>query len=105
MRYHKTGTKFRSQGKTFAIGGRVLANKASEYAGLNGTVLEILTGKDRETENGTTEIYVAFDAPETPEAIAALEKRFSALYQAKKTLDDITLDMVVMAPDMLEPVI
>ena len=32
-----------------------------------------------------------------------LEDRLSALYGEPKTMDDITLDSVIMAPEMLEP--
>ena len=32
-----------------------------------------------------------------------LESRFSALYGEPKTMDDIALDSVIMAPEMLEP--
>ena len=32
-----------------------------------------------------------------------LEARFSGLYGETKTLDDISLDCVIMSPDMLEP--
>ena len=32
-----------------------------------------------------------------------LEERFSGLYGEAKTIDDISLDCVIMSPDMLEP--
>ena len=36
-------------------------------------------------------------------AVKEIEARFSALYGEKKTIDDLGLDCVIMAPDMLEP--
>lgn len=103
MIYTKTGAGIHYEGTDFAVGMRVCANNASNYAGLYGIIFEIRTDDDRETENNTPEIYCRFDAPVLPSEIKLLEKRFSALYRKPMTLDDISLDTVIMAPGMLEP--
>ena len=57
MKYQTDGDVFRYGSKQFTIGGDVFANSLSSYAGLFGTVSEILTEEDRETENDTPDIY------------------------------------------------
>ena len=64
--------------------------------------MEIRSGDDCETENDTPDIYCAFDPPTSEDIVLELEGRFSALYGEPKTMDDITLDSVIMAPEMLE---
>lgn len=65
--------------------------------------MEIRSGDDCETENDTPDIYCAFDPPTSENMVLELESRFSALYGEPKTMDDIALDSVIMAPEMLEP--
>ena len=86
---------------TYAIGADVMATEASEYRGLYGTITEIRDGSDRETENDTPDIYCCFEPPLFPKEIQELERRFTELYQSPKKLDEITLDMVIMAPEMV----
>ena len=57
MLLQENGTHFCTEGKVFTIGGIICANDESEYAGLCGTVMEIRSGDDRETENDTPDIY------------------------------------------------
>lgn len=45
--------------------------------------------------------YCCFEPPLFQEEIRELERRFTELYQAPKKLDEITLDMVIMAPEMV----
>lgn len=97
------GQRFEYEGKTFVIGGSVFANGESDYMGLYGTVTEIRTGEDRETGNDTPDIYCAFDPPQSDQMICELEKRFTQLYRCPKRMEEITLDLVIMAPEMLEP--
>lgn len=104
MIYQKKGTVFRAEGKTFCIGGIVFANAESEYMGLYGTVTEIRTGDDRETENDTPDIYCEFILSDSTAMTAELESRFSDLYGQDKKVEDISLDWVIMSPEMLEPV-
>lgn len=99
--------QFQHEGITYTIGGKVCANDASEYEGLYGVITEIRDGDDRETENDTPDIYCQFMLPVLPDDIKALETRFSELYRTEKHLDELGLDMVIMAPEMLrvlEPV-
>ena len=103
MILRENGTRFCADGKVFTIGGRVSANGESEYEGLFGTITEIRSGADRETENDVPDIYCDFEIPASEEMLRELEARFSDLYGETKTLDDISLDCVIMSPDMLEP--
>lgn len=49
------------------------------------------------------DIYCDFEIPASEEMLRELEARFSDLYGETKTIDDISLDCVIMSPDMLEP--
>lgn len=103
----RIGAQFQYEGITYTIGGKICANDASEYEGLYGVITEIRDGDDRETENDTPDIYCQFMPPVLPDDIKALETRFSKLYRTEKHLDELGLDMVIMAPEMLrvlEPV-
>ena len=104
MIYNRKGAKFEYDGVEYTVGGRVKGTEASEYAGLYGRILEIRTEHDRETENDTPDIYCSFDPPTLPQEIRKLEEIFSDLYDQPKTLDEITLDLVIMAPDMIAPI-
>ena len=103
MIYDKNGTAFEYDGIKYTVGGRVKATSESEYAGLYGRILGIRTDADQDTENEAPDIYCAFDPPVLPTEIKNLEKLFSTLYGSPKTLDDIALDLVVMAPSMVMP--
>ena len=103
MILRENGTRFCADGKVFTIGGRISANGESEYEGLFGTITEIRSGADRETENDVPDIYCDFEIPDSEEMLRELEARFSGLYGETKTIDDISLDCVIMPPDMLEP--
>lgn len=100
MIYERNGESITADGVTFAVGERVIAID-SDYAGLKGYITEIRTGADKETENETDDIYCCFDIPESEEEIKLLEKHFSDLFQEEKTIDDISIDLVIMAPDMI----
>lgn len=100
MIYAKNGESNTTDGITFAVGERVIATD-SDYAGLKGYITEIRTGADKETENETDDIYCCFDIPEDKEEIKLLEEHFSDLFQEKKTIDVISLDLVIMAPEEL----
>lgn len=81
MVIRKKGSAFFIDGKEFKIGGGVFANDESEYMGLCGTVTEIRTDEDRETENDTPDIYCEFMSPDSVAMAAELETRFSDLYR------------------------
>lgn len=86
-----------------AVGDRIIATD-SDYAGLKGWITEIRTGADKETANVTDDVYCCFEIPETEKEQQLLEEHFSDLYGEKKTLDDLCLDMVIMAPEELRTV-
>jgi hypothetical protein len=80
----------------FKPGQRVRTTDASDYAGLDGVILEIHTGEDKETDNLTPDIHCCFDFPESEADIRKLEERFSSLYNMPKKLDDLALDEVIL---------
>mgnify|MGYP000461636992 CR=1 FL=1 len=43
MIYHQPGEEFWHEGVCYKVGGRIVANEASDYAGLFGNILEIRT--------------------------------------------------------------
>lgn len=102
MIFDRVGATFFFDGTAYTIGAKVYANQNSDYAGLFGTITEIRTDDDKETENDTPDIYCDFEPPVLPHDIAAMKKRFSSLYRCEKELDDLGLDCIIMAPEMLE---
>lgn len=103
MILNRTGAEFEYEGVTYTIGGAIVGTAESEYAGLYGRINAIHDGEDKETENETPDIYCEFDPPVMPHEIKALEDTFSDLYHQPKTISDIVLDMVIMAPEMIRP--
>lgn len=101
MHINKPGAEFLYNGVSYRVGGVIIGSNQSEYAGLIGSILEIRDGDDKETDNYTPDIYCSFDPPVLPADIAKLEAVFSDLYDTEKTLDDISFDMVIMAPEMI----
>lgn len=100
----KSNEKLNYNGQIYYIGQRIIGTDESEYEGLLGTILEIRDGEDKDTENETPDIYCSFDVPEMPHEVERLKKTFSDLYDEPKKLDDICLDEVIMAPEMIEPI-
>lgn len=82
-------------------GQRVRTSDDSDYAGLEGIILEIHTGEDKETDNLTPDIHCCFDYPESDVQVQKLEERFSSLYNMSKKLDALALDEVIMSPNEL----
>lgn len=103
MILNRTGAEFEYEGVTYTIGGAIVGTAESEYAGLYGRINAIHDGEDKETENETPDIYCEFDPPVMPHEVKALEDTFSDLYHQPKTIADIVLDMVIMAPEMIRP--
>lgn len=104
MIINRAGAQFTHEGVTYTIGDKIFSNDTSDFRGLFGYIKEIRTGDDRETDNDTPDIHCYFYPPFEPEAIVELESRFSALYRSPKKLEDIALDEVIMAPDMIQVV-
>lgn len=97
------GAEFEYDGTKYVIGEPVIGTEESEYEGLQGVITEIRTGEDKDTENETPDLYCSFEAPIIGMDIKKLEDIFSDLYGEPKTLDDISLDSVIMAPSMVCP--
>ena len=101
MLLNKPGEMFDCGNTIYCIGDEIIGTPESEYEGLRGSIYEIRTGEDQETENDTPDIYCSFEAPTLPEDIKKLEDYFSELFGEPKTIDDITLDCVIMSPEMI----
>lgn len=102
MIYKKSNEVFEYEGKKYKVGDRIVANEISdEYEGLIGYITEIRDGDDKDTENVTPDIYCSFFDPVMPYDVAQIESRFSDSYGEPKTLEDIILDEVIMAPEMI----
>lgn len=104
MTISRMGAEFEYGDAVYKIGGRIVGTPESEYEGLYGTVTEIRDGKDKETGNETPDLYCSFESPVLPGEIKRLEEVFSELYDQPKTIDEIILDSVIMAPSMVRPV-
>lgn len=101
MIVNKAGEAFVWEGEKYEVGDEILANEQSAYRGLLGEIVEIRTDADRKTENDAPEICCRFFEPVLPCDVQAIERRFSKLYGCKKRLDEIPLDRVIMAPQMI----
>lgn len=99
----RTGDSFQYENMTYTIGQRIFANGQSDWEGLFGVITEIRTDGDKETENETPDIYCSLDVPVLPADVKELEERFSNLYREPKKMEDISLDEVIMALEMIEP--
>ena len=102
MIMNKNGEQLEYNGRVFTIGKPIMATGESEYDGLFGVIYEIREGDDKDTDNETPDLYCRFDIPILSDDIQRLEKNFSDAYGEPKTLDDIILDNVIMAPDMVK---
>ena len=103
MIINRIGAEFEYEGVTYVIGESIVGTPESEYEGLYGSITEIRDGEDKDTENETPDIYCSIEVPVIPYDVEELEERFSELYQNPKTIDDIVLDLVIMAPEMICP--
>ena len=103
MILNKFGDVFEYGEVKFEIGKPIVGTKGTEYEGLFGYISQIRTGNDKDTDNETPDIYCCFNLPVLEKDIKELEEVFSELYGEKKTVDDIALDLVIMAPDMIKP--
>lgn len=104
MIINRPGAEFIYKGVKYVIGEEIIGTDQSEYENLIGCITEIRDGEDKETDNDTPDIYCAFEPPATPYDIAELEEIFFDLYDERKKLEDICLDMVIMAPEMIAPI-
>lgn len=95
MIYNKSGEMFFYEDKMFIIGEEVYATE-SDYAGLLGRITEIRTGEDRDTENEGPDIYCNFRPP-------ILKQDAELVAKMRFGNEDLSLDSVIMAPEMLIP--
>ncbi len=95
----KIGESVEFEGVTYTVGAAVSVNKCSDYDGLVGKIVEIATDEDMDTDNDYIDIYCDFEEPTDPDVIEKLEQRFSYIYGEPRTMEDICLDGIVMAPD------
>lgn len=103
MIFNKSNQTFEFEGKKYTIGDKVVATETSGiYEGLIGYITEIRDGDDRETENEASDIYCTFFEPIIPFDVEQIEMRFSKAYGEPKKIADIALDIVIMAPEMVE---
>ncbi len=87
--------------KIYRIGDRVVATDESEYEGLRGVITQICDGDDKDTDNDTPDIYCSFEKPADKDQVAVIEQRFSKAYGEEKKIDELALDLVIMAPSMI----
>lgn len=99
----KPGEHLMFDGITYEIGARVYAKECSVYSTLVGTVTEIRTDVDKETENPQPDIYVDFMLPVHHTDKIAVEERFAQLYGYHRPLADIPLNSVIMSPPSVKP--
>ena len=99
---NKQDERFLFDGQTYSIGELVYANANSDYSGLFGSITEIRTGKDKDTDNVYPDFYCKFKEPTLAQDVAEFEERFSKLYGKKMKIKDICLDSVIMSPYMLD---
>ena len=101
MIYDREGAVCYHGGREYRVGDRIVANAESPWEGLYGTIIEIRDGDDRDTENDTLELYCSFLPPIHPDEISRVEKKFSAVRGAETAMENIPMDMVIMAPEMI----
>lgn len=101
MLLNKKGQSIGIDGKTYVIGMSIYAMEESEYDGLFGEIVEIWGGLEG-TDTEPISIVCAFFIPNSLNKVEAFEKRFSEFYKTTPmTIDDIILDYVIMAPEMI----
>lgn len=98
---NKNNVKTKCINGELQIGDLVLSTPEDEYSCLVGRVTDIklLSDPDRDTENDTDDVYVDFSESGYSEArVAEIKEMFTELYDEPKTMDDIPLDMAIIAP-------
>lgn len=98
MIFNKPGEVYEHEGVQYTIGMTFRTSDNSDYRGLSGIVWEIRDKEDMETDNLEPDLYCTLFPPESPVEREKMEKHFSALYRMPKKLEEIPLDMVILAP-------
>ena len=99
------GETYMQKNVTYKIGQEILDVEDGPYCGLIGTITEIRTGKDKETNNVSTDVYCTFDLPAFPHEVDILIEKFSKLHGSPISVDEINLEQVIMAPRMIIPIL
>lgn len=102
MILNKTGERYIHDGITYKVGCEVFVVDEGPYEGLIGMITGIRDGEDKETDNDTVDIYCDFDLPAIRCECDRLVGRFSILHGQPMTLDEINLEQVIMAPEMIQ---
>lgn len=103
MIHVKNGETYAINNVEYKIGGKIVVTDDGSYSGLIGVITKICDGKDKETENESVDIYCNFEMPKIPYDRKQLIERFSALYGKTMTIEEINLDQVIMAPELIMP--
>ena len=103
MILEKDGERFAYNGTDWIIGSRIVVVNG-DFRGLNGTLLFISDGDDKDTENIGPEFHCKLQPPALPSDVADFEQRMSRLYGKFKKVEDIGLDWVVLTAESLQPV-
>ena len=101
MILNKTGEKYIHDGKIYKVGDEVFVVDEGPYADLIGKITEIRDGEDKDTDNETADIYCDLFVPPIRCEQDRLVGRFSILCGTPMTLDEINLEQVIMAPEMI----
>lgn len=104
MLINREGASLEIDDKIYTIGMPVCGTSESEYEGLYGRIIEVIDGEDKQTENDTIDIACEFYPPDSLVMQAKILERFSQLYGEPKETEDLPLDYVIMAPDMIRTV-
>ena len=99
------GETYKQKDATYEIGQEVFAICDGPSCGLIGTITEIRTGRDKETNNVSTDVYCTFDLPAFPHEVDILIEKFSKLHGVPISVDKINLEQVIMAPNMIIPLV
>lgn len=84
MILRENGTRFCVDGKVFTVGGRISANGESEYESLFGTITEIRSGADRETETMCQISTVILRYPPQRKCSASWRRAFQTYTERQK---------------------
>ena len=102
MVINEMGASLQYNGVNYVVGAPILATDQSVYQGLYGRIKEIRDGEDKETDNESPDLYCEFDQPVIPSEIAAVENAFSKLHGKPCAIGELGLDLVIMAPEMVQ---
>ena len=100
MLLNKKGQTHKHNDIPFTVGAGIYAI-GSDYEGLYGTIIEMRDGEHKDTDNPDIDIYCRFFTPISDEVERKIEKRLSSYYCDPVRFEDIAIDLLIMAPDML----